>query len=139
MIIEARVPEIGESINEVTLNQWLVEDGDYVEMDQSLCEFDSDKATLEFPAEKAGVVTRVAEEGADLKIGDVVCTIDTSAERPAGQDAPASEAAPAEKSAPEPTNGTPAPAPNRSRRARRLPPPPPRAMRPATRARPQPR
>jgi 2-oxoglutarate dehydrogenase E2 component (dihydrolipoamide succinyltransferase) len=88
MIIESKVPEIGESINEVTLSQWLVEDGDYVEMDQSLCEFESDKATLEFPAEKAGRITFVAEEGADLAIGDVVCKIDTSAEAPAKKEAP---------------------------------------------------
>ncbi|MBI1191662.1 MAG: dihydrolipoyllysine-residue succinyltransferase, partial [Bacteroidetes bacterium] len=56
MILEARVPVIGESINEVTLSQWLVADGDYVRIDQSICEFESDKATLEFPAEKAGKI-----------------------------------------------------------------------------------
>jgi hypothetical protein len=54
MILEAKVPEIGESITEVTLSAWLISDGDYVEIDQSICEFESDKATLEFPAEQAG-------------------------------------------------------------------------------------
>lgn len=91
MILEAKVPEIGESITEVTLSQWLISDGDYVEIDQSICEFESDKATLEFPAEKAGKVTFVAEEGADLAIGDVVCKIDTDAEAPADSGAGKSE------------------------------------------------
>ncbi len=84
MIIEARVPVIGESINEVTLSQWLVADGDYVSIDQSVCEFESDKATLEFPAEKSGRITFVAKEGQDLKIGDLVARIDTSAQAPEG-------------------------------------------------------
>lgn len=79
MKIEIRVPSIGESISEVTLSAWLVSDGDVVKIDQSLCEFESDKATLELPAEAAGVVTRVASEGADLKIGDLVCYIETDA------------------------------------------------------------
>jgi len=83
MMLEARVPVIGESINEVTLSQWLVADGDYVRIDQSICEFESDKATLEFPAEKAGKITLVASEGQDLKIGDLVARIDTDAEAPA--------------------------------------------------------
>jgi 2-oxoglutarate dehydrogenase E2 component (dihydrolipoamide succinyltransferase) len=77
MKVEIKVPSIGESINEVTLSSWLVEDGDHVEMDQSLCEFESDKATLELPAEVAGVFTRIAKEGQDLKIGDLVGYIDT--------------------------------------------------------------
>ncbi|MBK6730023.1 MAG: 2-oxoglutarate dehydrogenase complex dihydrolipoyllysine-residue succinyltransferase [Bacteroidetes bacterium] len=83
MAIELKVPTIGESINEVTLSKWLVKDGDYVETDQSLCEFDSDKATLEFPAEKSGVITIKAEEGSELKIGAVIATLDTSAKAPA--------------------------------------------------------
>ncbi len=117
MIIEAKVPVIGESINEVTLSQWLVANGDYVEIDQSLCEFESDKATLEFPAEKAGRIELVAEEGQDLKIGDIVARIDTSAEKPAGSPAPAAAAAPApsggKAAAPEttPSPKSPAPAP----------------------------
>jgi 2-oxoglutarate dehydrogenase E2 component (dihydrolipoamide succinyltransferase) len=107
MILEARVPEIGESITEVTLSQWLVADGDYVEIDQSLCEFESDKATLEFPAEKAGRVKLVAEEGADLAIGDLVCKIDTSAEAPA--DGGGQEKAPAPKAEKKPASGEDAP------------------------------
>ena len=83
MIKELKVPTIGESINEVTIASLLVENGDYVEMDQPICEFDTDKATLEFPAEVAGTVEFVVEEGDDLKIGDVVAKIDTSAEPPA--------------------------------------------------------
>lgn len=78
MIIELKVPTIGESINEVTLSKWLVKDGDVVALDQSLCEFESDKATLEFPAEKSGKISLKAEEGAELKIGDVIATLDTS-------------------------------------------------------------
>lgn len=77
MKVEIRVPSIGESVTEVTLSTWLVEDGATVAMDESLCEFESDKATLELPAEVAGVVTRVAGEGDDLKIGDLVCYIET--------------------------------------------------------------
>lgn len=78
-IIEVTVPTIGESVNEVTVSQFLVEDGTYVDIDQSICEFESDKATLELPAPKAGVVTFKVEEGDDLNIGDLVCTIDTDA------------------------------------------------------------
>ncbi len=79
MKVEIRVPDIGESISEVTLASWLVEDGEVVEMDQPICEFDSDKATLEFPAEVGGKVEIVAKEGDDLKIGELVCYIDTAA------------------------------------------------------------
>jgi len=78
MIIELKVPTIGESINEVTLAKWLVKDGDVVAIDQSLCEFESDKATLEFPAEKSGRVSIKVEEGAELKIGDIIATLDTT-------------------------------------------------------------
>ncbi|MCO5231250.1 MAG: 2-oxoglutarate dehydrogenase complex dihydrolipoyllysine-residue succinyltransferase [Chitinophagales bacterium] len=77
MKIEIRVPSIGESVTEVTLSTWLVEDGASVEIDEAICEFESDKATLELPAEAAGKVIRVAKEGEDLKIGDLVCYIDT--------------------------------------------------------------
>ena len=79
MIIELKVPTIGESINEVTLSKWLVSDGDIVTIDQSLCEFESDKATLEFPAEKAGKITLLVKEETELKIGDVIATLDTDA------------------------------------------------------------
>ena len=78
-VIELRVPSIGESITEVTLAKWLKKDGDLVRRDEPICEFDSDKATLELPAEFAGRLTHVAKEGDDIKIGDVVARLDTSA------------------------------------------------------------
>lgn len=77
------VPTIGESITEVTLSQWLIEDGGYVAIDQPICEFESDKATLEFPAEVSGKLIHVAKEGDDIEIGALVATIDTSVEAPA--------------------------------------------------------
>lgn len=77
-----KVPEIGESINEVTLSQWLKENGSFVSLDEAICEFESDKATLEFPAEASGRLTWVAAEGDDLEIGALVATIDTSAAPP---------------------------------------------------------
>lgn len=83
-VIELKVPTIGESITEVTLSQWLKADGDYVTLDESLCEFESDKATLEFPSEAAGKLIHVAAEGDDLEIGAVVAKIDTSVSAPAG-------------------------------------------------------
>ncbi|MDX1479974.1 MAG: 2-oxoglutarate dehydrogenase complex dihydrolipoyllysine-residue succinyltransferase, partial [Saprospiraceae bacterium] len=81
-IVEMKVPTIGESITEVTLAQWLKEDGAYVKIDEPICEFESDKATLEFPAEASGILRHVAGEGDDLKIGALVAKIDTSAEPP---------------------------------------------------------
>jgi 2-oxoglutarate dehydrogenase E2 component (dihydrolipoamide succinyltransferase) len=81
-IIELKVPAVGESISEVTLSQWLKKDGDYIKIDDPICEFESDKATLEFPSEAEGVLIRVASEGADLKIGELVARIDTTAARP---------------------------------------------------------
>ncbi|CAH1002486.1 Dihydrolipoyllysine-residue succinyltransferase component of 2-oxoglutarate dehydrogenase complex [Neolewinella maritima] len=78
-IVEMKVPVIGESVTEVTLSEWLKGDGDYVELDEPICEFESDKATLEFPAEAAGKLIYVAGEGDDLKIGALVAKIDTSA------------------------------------------------------------
>lgn len=77
-IIEMKVPVIGESVTEVTLSKWLVADGAYVNLDDPICEFESDKATLEFPAEAAGTLIRVAAEGADLQIGMLVAKIDTA-------------------------------------------------------------
>ncbi|MBP6173746.1 MAG: lipoyl domain-containing protein, partial [Saprospiraceae bacterium] len=65
-VIEIKVPSIGESVTEVTLAKWLVEDGAMVKLDQALCEFESDKATFELPAEKAGRIKRLANEGDDL-------------------------------------------------------------------------
>lgn len=77
-LIEMKVPPVGESINEVTLSRWLKPEGAIVKLDEPICEFESDKATLEFPAEAAGKLTYVAKEGDDLAIGALVATIDTS-------------------------------------------------------------
>jgi 2-oxoglutarate dehydrogenase E2 component (dihydrolipoamide succinyltransferase) len=95
-LLEMKVPSPGESISEVEIATWLVADGDYVEKDQAIAEVDSDKATLELPAEESGIITLKAAEGDVVKVGQVVCLIDTSAARPAG--APA--AAPAQSAAP---------------------------------------
>lgn len=88
-----KVPSPGESISEVEIAQWLVADGDYVEKDQAIAEVDSDKATLELPAEESGIITLKAGEGDVVKVGQVVCLIDTSAARPANA-APKVAAAP---------------------------------------------
>ncbi|WP_439153337.1 2-oxoglutarate dehydrogenase complex dihydrolipoyllysine-residue succinyltransferase [Winogradskyella sp.] len=80
MILEMKVPSPGESITEVEIAEWLVQDGDYVEKDQAIAEVDSDKATLELPAEASGTITLKAEEGDAVEVGAVVCLIDTSAE-----------------------------------------------------------
>lgn len=77
-IVEIKVPTIGESVTEVTLAQWLKKDGEFVNIDEPICEFESDKATLELPAEASGKLMWVAKEGDDLKIGDIVAKIDTS-------------------------------------------------------------
>ena len=92
-MLEMKVPSPGESITEVEIATWLVSDGDYVEKDQAIAEIDSDKATLELPAEEGGIITLKAEEGDTVEVGQVVCLIDTSAARPEGSAAPA-EAAP---------------------------------------------
>ncbi|MBO0591774.1 2-oxoglutarate dehydrogenase complex dihydrolipoyllysine-residue succinyltransferase [Cellulophaga sp. E16_2] len=84
MILEMKVPSPGESITEVEIAAWLVQDGDYVEKDQAIAEVDSDKATLELPAEESGIITLKAEEGDAVAVGEVVCLIDTSAEKPSG-------------------------------------------------------
>ena len=86
MILEMKVPSPGESITEVEIAAWLVADGDYVEKDQAIAEVDSDKATLELPAEASGIITLKAEEGDAVAVGEVVCLIDTSAEKPIGGD-----------------------------------------------------
>ena len=98
MILEMKVPSPGESIKEVEIATWLVKDGDYVEKDQAIAEVDSDKATLELPAEMSGVITLKAEEGDTVAVGAVVCLIDTDAAKPAGSgsSAPAAEAPKAE-------------------------------------------
>src|SRR5690554_6189799 len=87
-ILEMKVPSPGESITEVEIASWLVKDGDYVEKDQAIAEVDSDKATLELPAEASGIITLQAEEKEAVAVGQVVCLIDTSAAKPSG-DAPA--------------------------------------------------
>ncbi len=119
-MLEMKVPSPGESITEVEIAQWLVEDGDYVEKDQAIAEVDSDKATLELPAEASGIITLKAEEGDAVAVGEVVCLIDTEAPKPEGTEAPAeakSEAPPKkEESKPQPVQkesyatGTPSPA-----------------------------
>ena len=82
MILEMKVPSPGESITEVEIAEWLVQDGDYVEKDQAIAEVDSDKATLELPAEQSGTITLKAEEGDAVAVGAVVCLIDTTATKP---------------------------------------------------------
>ena len=123
MILEMKVPSPGESITEVEIAEWLVQDGDYVEKDQAIAEVDSDKATLELPAEASGTITLKAEEGDAVAVGEVVCLIDTSAEKPEGSsdtpvkaDTPIEEQKPAKEeakpSAPESktyATGTPSP------------------------------
>ncbi|WP_288437927.1 2-oxoglutarate dehydrogenase complex dihydrolipoyllysine-residue succinyltransferase [Chryseobacterium culicis] len=90
-VLEMKVPSPGESITEVEIATWLVKDGDYVEKDQPIAEVDSDKATLELPAEQSGVITLKAEEGDVVQVGQVVCLIDMDAAKPEGA-APAAEA-----------------------------------------------
>ena len=106
MILEMKVPSPGESITEVEIAQWLVADGDYVEKDQAIAEVDSDKATLELPAEVSGTITLKAEEGDAVEVGAVVCLIDTEGEATAGAATTASSAATV---AVEPTPKTPIP------------------------------
>ena len=96
-ILEMKVPSPGESITEVEIATWLVKDGDYVEKDQAIAEVDSDKATLELPAEQAGIITLKAEEGEVVKVGQVVCLIDMSGAKPEGTAAPVAETPKAEE------------------------------------------
>ncbi|MDB9931275.1 2-oxoglutarate dehydrogenase complex dihydrolipoyllysine-residue succinyltransferase [Flavobacteriales bacterium] len=107
MMLEMKVPSPGESISEVEIAEWLVETGDWVEKDQAIAEVDSDKATLELPAEEAGIITLKAEEGDAVAVGAVVCLIDTKAKRPAGAEKPKAEAKVEEKK-----EEAPAPNPN---------------------------
>lgn len=118
MALEIKVPAVGESISEVTVAQWLKQDGDYVEMDEVICELESDKATFELNAEAAGVLKTMAAEGDTIEVGAVICSIDTSASAPASGAPAAKEekkadapAAPAETSnASTYASGTPSPA-----------------------------
>ncbi|AZI68866.1 2-oxoglutarate dehydrogenase complex dihydrolipoyllysine-residue succinyltransferase [Cloacibacterium normanense] len=96
-ILEMKVPSPGESITEVEIATWLVKDGDYVEKDQAIAEVDSDKATLELPAEQAGIISLKAEEGEVVKVGQVVCLIDMSGAKPEGAAAPVAEVPKAEE------------------------------------------
>ena len=110
-VLEMKVPSPGESISEVEIAEWMVEDGDYVEKDQTIAEVDSDKATLELPAEQSGLITLKAEVGDVVAVGQVVCHIDTSATKPEGnnsssnpkQTSPAPNPAPSVTSSPAPT------------------------------------
>ena len=86
MILEMKVPSPGESITEVEIAEWLIQEGDYVEKDQAIAEVDSDKATLELPAEASGTVTFKAEVGDAVEVGAIVCLIDTSASKPESAD-----------------------------------------------------
>ena len=99
MILEMKVPSPGESIKEVEIASWLVQDGDYVEKDQAIAEVDSDKATLELPAEASGIITLKAEEGEAVAVGAIVCLIDLDAKKPEGfvsktEEAPKAESKP---------------------------------------------
>ena len=104
-MIDIKVPAVGESINEVTLVKWLKQEGQYVERDEVIAELESEKATFEVNAEKAGTLKTVGKEGDTLKIGDVVAQIDETATKPAGADAPAAAAPAAVQSN---ANGSPA-------------------------------
>ena len=107
-MLEMKVPSPGESITEVEIAEWLVQDGDYVEKDQAIAEVDSDKATLELPAEASGIITLKAEEGDAVAVGAVVCLIDTTAAKPEGT--PESTDSPDAAQAPEKVVATQTPA-----------------------------
>jgi len=109
-VLEMKVPSPGESISEVEIAQWLVADGDYVEKDQAIAEVDSDKATLELPAEESGIITLKAEDGDAVAVGAVVCLIDTSAEKPAGFESANAAPAPVAAVVPETKKEEPKPA-----------------------------
>src|SRR5665647_1736766 len=78
-------PAVGESISEVTLTKWIKKDGEWVDRDEVIAELESEKATFEINAEQAGILHTIAKEDDDLQIGDVICTIDETAEKPAGK------------------------------------------------------
>ena len=92
MAIEIKVPSVGESITEVTLVKWLKKDGEWVERDEVIAELESEKATFEINAEQAGALKIIAAEGDTLKIGDIACSIDTSAVKPEGKATPVTAA-----------------------------------------------
>ena len=99
-MIDIKVPTVGESISEVTLLKWVKNDGDYVERDEVIAELESEKATFEVNAEKAGVLKRAAQEGDTLNIGDVLASIDETAPKPEGAAASNGAPAPAKKEEP---------------------------------------
>src|SRR5215216_531388 len=105
-MIEIKVPTVGESINEVTLVKWLKNEGDYVERDEVIAELESEKATFEVNAEKAGVLKTVGKEGDTLNIGDTLAQIDETATKPSGT--PPKTEAPKQQSQPSPVNNKPA-------------------------------
>jgi 2-oxoglutarate dehydrogenase E2 component (dihydrolipoamide succinyltransferase) len=90
-VVEIKIPSPGESITEVTIETWHKEDGDFVQVDEILCEIETDKATLPMPAEVAGTVQIILQEGADAKVGDVLCKIDTAGVPSADSSGPATE------------------------------------------------
>jgi len=100
-MVEIKVPTVGESINEVTLLKWVKNDGDYVDRDEVIAELESEKATFEVNAEKAGVLKIHAKEGDTLKIGDQLAAIDETAAKPTnGKPQPASDKVATEKKSP---------------------------------------
>jgi 2-oxoglutarate dehydrogenase E2 component (dihydrolipoamide succinyltransferase) len=106
MAIEIKVPTVGESINEVTLVKWLKKDGEWANRDEVIAELESEKATFELNAEQAGVIKTMAQEGDTIKIGDVVCSIDTEAAKPAGVEVPAEKPAAKTVAVPASTSAT---------------------------------
>jgi len=111
MSIEMKIPAVGESITEVTLSKWIKNNGDYVQMDEIIAELESDKATFELTAEKAGVLITKASEGDTIAIGSVVCAIDDKAAAPV---VASKTTAPAEKAIPEAAVSAPSPIPTKS-------------------------
>lgn len=107
MSVEIKVPSPGESVSEVEIASWLVEDGDYVEKDQEIVELDSDKATLAMPAEESGIISISVEEGEAVEVGQVIGTIDTSAAKPEGGEEKSSEKEETETKAEKPEPATP--------------------------------
>src|SRR5579864_1552468 len=98
-MIDIKVPAVGESISEVTLVKWLKQDGDYVDRDEVIAELESEKATFEVNAEKAGSLKTLVKEGDTLKIGDVLASIDETAAKPEGATADVAPVAKAAASA----------------------------------------
>ena len=107
MAVNVEIPELGESVTEAILVEWLKQDGDRVELDESVCVIETDKADAELPAPAAGVVTRITKEGDTVLVGEAVATIDDSADGQAA--APAAELKAAELKAAAPAEAAAAP------------------------------